>query len=162
MEQNDYFGQLSSQFPIQPIRVLYTKAGTNLAATVVDDPLAIIDHKLYWAPVPSLAEAHFLCGLLNSEALRQRVEQYQSTGQFGARDFDKYVFNQPIPRFSSECALHRGISEAGASAEAVAKEVSMREGEHFTITRRRIRRALADHGIGQRLEELASEVLNGP
>ena len=48
-----------------------------------------------------MEEARYLCGILNSEALRSGVEQYQAQGQWGARHFDKYVFNLPIPRFNA-------------------------------------------------------------
>lgn len=160
LEQYDFFGQLSCQFPIAPARVVYTKAGTNLAAAMVRDETAVIDHKLYWGRVTSVNEAYYLCGLLNSEALRTEIEQFQSQGQWGARDFDKYVFNAPIPRFSDEDALHRELAEAAETAETVANEVPLREGEYFTRTRRRIRDALTHHGIAARLEELATELLD--
>lgn len=162
LEQYDYFGQLSRQFPIASARVVYTKAGTNLAAAVVRDEMAVIDHKLYWGRVTNANEAYYLCGLLNSEALRAEVEQYQSKGQWGARDFDKYVFNAPIPRFSDEDVVHRELAEAAETAEAVANDVPLREGEYFTRTRRRVRDALAEHGISVRLEELVSDLLDRP
>ena len=160
LQQYDYFGQLSCQFPIAPTRVVYTKAGTNLAAAVVQDDTAVIDHKLYWARATSAEEARYLCGLLNSEALRAEIEQYQSQGQWGARDFDKYVFNAPFPRFSDEDALHCELAEAAETAEIVANDVLLRESEYFTRTRKRIRGALAEHGIASRLEELASDLLD--
>ena len=162
LEQYDYFGQLSCQFPIAPARVVYTKAGTNLAAAVVREESAVIDHKLYWARARSLEEARYLCGLLNSETLRAEVEQYQSQGQWGARDFDKYVFNAPIPRFREEDALHRELAETAETAEAVANDVPLRDGEYFTRTRKRIRDALTEHGIAPRLEKLAADLLNSP
>ena len=82
VEQYDYFGQLSAQFPLARVRVVYTKAGKNLVSAVVREPAAVIDHKLYWGAV-GLEEAHYLCGILNSEAVRKQVEQYQSQGQWG-------------------------------------------------------------------------------
>ena len=109
-----------------------------------------------------MEEARYLCGLLNSETLRAEIEQYQSQGQWGARDFDKYVFNAPIPRFREEDALHRGLAEAANTAEAVANDVPLRDGEYFTRTRKRIRDALTEHGIAPRLEELAADLLNSP
>ena len=161
LEQYDYFGQLSAQFPVAPIRVAYTKAGTNLAAAVVQDEGAIIDHKLYWAATVSSEEASYLCGVLNSEALRAGVERYQSQGQWGARDFDKYVFNLPIPRFDEDDELHRALADAAKSAERVAKVVPDREREYFTRTRKRVRSALARDGIATHLEELVTELLHG-
>ena len=70
LEQCDYYGKLSRQFPIAPTRVVYTKAGTNLAAAILRDETAVIDHKLYWAATESIEEARYLCGVLNSETLR--------------------------------------------------------------------------------------------
>ena len=159
LEQYNYFGQLSSQFPIAPVRVVYTKAGTNLAAEVVRDRNAVVDHKLYWAQVRSLEEGRFLCAILNSEVLRVAVEPYQAQGQWGARDFDKYVFNLPIPRFDKDDALHRGIANAARTAERVAGDVRVTESEYFVRTRKRIRAALAEHGIAVRLEELVGDLV---
>ena len=161
LEQYDYFGQLSAQFPIAPIRVVYTKAGTNLAAAIVRDRRVLVDHKLYWAQVRNLEEGRFLCGILNSEALRAAVEPYQAQGQWGARDFDKYVFNLPIPRFDRDDTLHRGIANAARTAERVAGDVRVTESEYFVTTRKRIRAVLAEHGIAARMEELVVELING-
>ena len=161
LEQCDYYGKLSRQFPIAPTRIVYTKAGTNLAAAIVRDQAAVIDHKLYWAATENVEEARYLCGVLNSETLRAGVKRYQSQGQWGARDFDKYVFNLPIPRFDAGDALHRRLAAAAGTAEEVAGLVPEKEGEHFTRTRRRVRAALAEHGVAARLESLAAELLKG-
>ena len=160
-EQCDYYGKLSCQFPIAPIRVVYTKAGTNLAAATVRDETAVIDHKLYWAAAESVAEARYLCGVLNSEVLRARVAPYQSRGQWGARDFDKYVFNLPIPRFDEGFAPHRRIAEAARTAEDAADAVALEEGMYFTRARGRIRAALAEHGVAAELERLVTALLDG-
>ena len=160
-EQCDYYGKLSCQFPVAPIRVVYTKSGTNLAAAIVRDEKTVIDHKLYWAKAESVAEAHYLCGILNSEVLRAGVARYQSRGQWGARDFDKYVFNLPIPRFDDGFALHRRMAKAARTAEDVARAVALEEGAHFTRARRRIRIALAEHGVAAELERLAAALLAG-
>ena len=161
LEQWDYYGKLSCQFPTAPIRVVYTKAGTNLAACAIQGSTAIIDHKLYWAAFESLEEARYLCGILNSEALRSGVEQFQAQGQWGARDFDKYVFNLPIPRFDAGNSLHCGIAQAAETAEEIANAVEVKEAEHFTRARARVRSALAEHGVAAQLERLVGEVLGG-
>ena len=161
LEQCDYYGKLSCQFPVKPIRVVYTKAGTNLAAAVVRDGTAVVDHMLYWAAVGSVEEARYLCGILNSEALRSRVEQYQAQGQWGARHFDKYVFNLPIPRFDSKNLLHGGLAVLAGKAEEVARGVRETEREYFTRTRKRVRAALKTDGVAALLEELTIELLGG-
>ena len=58
LEQCDYYGKLSCQFPVAPVRVVYTKSGTNLVAAMVRDRMTVIDHKLYWAAAASVEEAH--------------------------------------------------------------------------------------------------------
>ena len=159
IERLDYHGELSCQFPIAPIRVVYTASGTYIAAAVIRDDRAVVESKLYWAAAANADEAHYLCGVLNSEVLRASVAPYQSQGQWGARDFHKYVFNTPIPRFDAADPLHVRIAQNAAVAEEVASWTPPREGEHFTRTRRRIRGALAEHGVGRELEALAAELL---
>ena len=119
-EHLDYHRELSAQFPLAPIRIVYTASGTNLAAAIMQIEEAIIEHKLYWAATATLREVHYLCGLPNSEALRVRVSEFQSQGQWGARDFDKYVFNLPISRFDEEIELHRNVAAASEVASCYA------------------------------------------
>jgi len=159
-EQVNYLNKVTAQFPLPPIRVLYSKAGTQPAATILRDREAIIDHKLYWAPTGE-AEAYYLCAILNSETARQRVGHLQSRGQWGARDFDKLMFGLPIPSFEAANGLHTQLSAAGRDAEALAAHAQLREGIHFVTARREIRKALAEDGIGGRIERLV-EALLGP
>ena len=161
IEQCDFYGKLSRQFPVAPIRVVYAASGTIPAACNVLDPAAVVEHALYWSEVESVEEARYLCGILNSEALRSRVQQYQTQGQWGARRFDKYVFNAPIPRFNAANVLHRDLAAAAQAAEQVADCISEREGEYFTTTRKRVREALRANGIASRLEDLAIQLLGG-
>ncbi len=157
-DQHDYYGQLSAQFPLPSVRVVYTKAGRNLVAAVVRDGSAVVDHTLYWGGAGE-EEAYYLCALLNSECVRMQVEQYQAQGQWGARHFDKYVFNLPIPVFDQEVALHGRLAAAGRVAEEVAAGVEVPPGEHFQRARRVLRASLVGHGIAGRTEELVAELL---
>jgi len=156
----DYHGELSCQFPVAPIRVVYSASGTNPTACVVREPTPIIESKLYWGALSTFGEALYLCCVLNSKTLRDRVAQYQSQGQWGARDFHKYVFNLPIPRFEEDDPLHQRVALAAGRAEAVANGVFLTEGEYFTRSRKRIRDALAEHGIAARMEALVAELLD--
>lgn len=158
-EQFDYIGQLSAQFPIAPLRVVYAKAGSQPAACIIRDERAVIDHKLYWAKPGSEHEAQYLCALLNSETARARAEQYQSRGQFGARDFDKVIWNLPIPTFNPKNKLHLALAKAGATAEAAAKLVELVEGEKFQRARKRVRDALIVNGVAGEIEKLVEKLL---
>jgi hypothetical protein len=152
---------LSNQFPVSPLRVVYAASGTHPAAIVLRNERAIVEHKLYWSRPGSESEAHYLTTIINSETSRASIERYQSRGQFGARDFDKVLFNLPIPLFDAADPLHRDLAEAGAHAEAVAAQVELVQGEKFQRARKRVRDALAEEGIGGEIEKLVEKLLDG-
>ena len=106
LEQLDYYGQLSSQFPTPELRVVYAKAGILPAAACLKDSRGVVENKLYWAAPNSRQEAYYLVAILNSETARASVEHLQSRGQWGARDFDKVMLSLPIPPFDPRNALH--------------------------------------------------------
>src|SRR3984893_16487175 len=120
----NYHNESGAQFPLTPLRVGYTKAGTNAAACVIRDTMQVIDHMLYWAAVQDEQEASFLAALFNSETTRLRVASLQSRGQWGARHFDKVMFNLPIPRFDANNPLHNDIAKTAREAEALAASVA--------------------------------------
>ena len=82
------------------------------AAVIVDNPAAVIEHKLYWAAADSLDEARYLVAVLNSGTLRRFVQTLQGRGEHNPRDFDKYVWQAPIPLHNSADPLHRALSLA--------------------------------------------------
>lgn len=161
VDQFNYISQLSAQFPIAPLRVVYSKAGAQPAACIIRDDRAVIDHMLYWAATGSDSEAAFLCAILNSETARSRAAHFQARGQFGARHFDKVMFNLPIPRFDASDDLHRQLAAEGARAEAVVALVEIPEGERFVAARKRVRRALIDESVAGDIEKLVEKLL-GP
>ena len=105
-ERWDYHRELSAQFPMPSVRVVYAKSGTLPAAAIVEDLSAVLDHVLYWAATGK-REAQYLTAILNSEAARSRVAAMQPRGQWGARHFDKLMFELPIPLFNVNDPLHR-------------------------------------------------------
>lgn len=159
-EQLDYYGKLSSQFPINPLRVVFAKAGVQPAAAVVEDDHAVIDHKLYWAAVPNGVEARYLAAILNSETARKRVEKMQSEGQFGARDFDKVMFSLPIPRFRRDDPLHRHLAEVAHQAERIAADVPIDDGLAFQAARRAVRQRLQKSGVTDTIDRLVVDLFD--
>jgi len=159
VEQMDYYGQLSAQLPGAPVRVVYAASGTLPAVAVLRDRAAICEHKLYWTAAHGPGEAHYLTAVLNSETARSRVEHLQSRGQWGPRDFDKVMFDLPIPRFDPGNDLHRALAAAARGAEEVAAGVPLSEGMHFVRARGLIRKALAEDGISGRMERLVERLL---
>ncbi|MCJ2130911.1 N-6 DNA methylase [Methylobacterium sp. E-045] len=160
-QQVDHYGKLSSQIPVAHQRVVFAKAGKWPAACIVRDRRGIIDHKLYWADVPSDDEARFLVAILNSEAVRSRIAHLQSRGEQGARDFDKLMFTLPIPRFDPREAVHARLAAEGAVAEAVAASVTLPAEAAFQKARALVREALREEGVSSRIDALV-ETLLGP
>ncbi len=159
-ERLDYHAGLAVQFPIPAIRVVFAASGTLPAAALLKDRRAVVEHKLYWASVRTLAEGRYLCAVLNSETARSRIEHQQSRGQWGARDFDKLMLGLPIPAFDRGEALHNDLAALAERAERVAA-VALKEGEHFVTARRRIREALTADGVAAEVDRLVGQLL-GP
>jgi len=159
LEQFDYYGKLTAQLPPPPLRVVYAASGTWPAAAILRAREALADTKIYWAPAGSMDEARYLVAVLNSETARRRVASLQSRGQWGARDFHKLMLDLPIPRFDPRDPLHKRLAKAGARAESVAASVRLRDGEHFTRARRRIRDALAADGVAAEIDRLVVALL---
>ncbi len=156
----DYMDGLSTQMPPAPIRVVYAKSGQMLAAAIIEDNQAIIDHKLYWAPFRRHSEALYVAALLNSDVVRSRIDAMQSRGKWGVRDIDKLVFDLPIPSFDPLDPLHREVMQAALEAERIADEVLLPKNVNFISARRMVRRAIAESGVAQCLDELVAHLLD--
>lgn len=160
-ERIDYVHGLSSQLPIAPWRVVYTASGTTLAAAVVQDDRAVVEHKLYWAAVETQDEARYLEAVLNAPSLNERVKPFQSMGAFGPRDFDKYMWQAPIPVFDPAQGAHRHVIDLAEQCERVAAAVEVGPRASFQSLRRAVRRALGDHGLLTALDEALTAILPG-
>jgi SAM-dependent methyltransferase len=159
VEQIDYFGKLNSQFPIAPIRVVYTASGSKLAAAVLEDHGGVIEHKLYWGAVETLEEARYLTAILNAPVLGRIVAHYQGRGAFGPRDFDKYVWYPPIPLYDPHASVHRALASLGARGEEIAAAVDIPKGMGFQGARALIRAALATSGLFSEIDKQVVQIL---
>lgn len=160
IQQFDYYGKLSAQFPIRPLRIVYAASGTLPAACILYNSNAVIEHKLYSTSVTVRNEAFYLAALLNSEISRRRVAALQSRGQWGARDFDKVIFTLPISRFDATLGLHKDLAAAAAEAERIAAAFELPETVKFQRARKLIRDALTESGIAPQIDELVARLLD--
>lgn len=158
MEQINFQGKLSRQLGATAHRVVYSKAGTKLAAARISSPQSVIDHKLYWMPARNIEEAQYLTAVLNAPVTTETVAEYQSRGLFGARDFDTYVWRLPIPTFNKDDNLHLEIVELAYQAEGVAAGLDL-EGLGFQKARKVVRDALAKAGLHSRLNDAVGSLL---
>ena len=156
----NYHNGLTNQFPTPVVRVLFAASGTVPAACIVTEIETVIEHGLYWARAVSLAEARYLTAILNSETARERVEKYQARGQWGARHFDKVIFNLPIPVYEHKRKVHRDLAAAAERAETVAAAVALPEGVKFQRARSIIRAALVKDGVAGEIDALVAGLLD--
>jgi hypothetical protein len=161
LEQLNYFGKLGSQFPISKLRVVYSKAGKNPTACIIENIEIVIDHKLYWFAPTTRLEAEFLLAILNSETARKKIEGLQSKGQWGASDFDKVIFTLPIPIFDPKSKLHLSLSAAALESEKLAAQVKLPDGVKFQRARKLVRDTLSASGISKKIDELVVRLLDG-
>jgi hypothetical protein len=160
IERWNYHNELGAQFPVSSLRVIFSKAGTQPAATVLRGKEFLIENTLYWYAPASEDEAYYLAAILNSETTRARIAKLQARGQWGARHFDKVMFTLPIPRFDAKVLLHRQLAEAARKAEAVAAAATLPENVKFQRARKLIRDALTESKIAPRIDALVVHLLD--
>lgn len=158
-ERIDYHQQLSAQLPVAAVRVVYTASGNTLAAAIVRDDRAIIEHKLYWAPTLIESEAHYLTAILNSAPVLTEVKPLQAIGLFGPRDFDKNVFAVPFPTYDNENTAHIELAELGKKAEQAAATVDVSGATTFQAARKLVREHLAATGLEEQIVAVVTELL---
>ncbi|MBG6107409.1 N-6 DNA methylase [Frigoribacterium sp. CG_9.8] len=153
LEQVDWQGKLHRQFPAPPIRVLYSSSGNRIAATICSDTSAIVDNTLYWLPVSSRAEGHFLCAILNSGVVAERIGKLQSRGLFGARHIHMIPWRLPIPRYDPDHETHALLASLGDEATKLAASVDLTATTRFTEGRAAVRKALSASGTALSIDE---------
>jgi SAM-dependent methyltransferase len=158
-ERLDYRRGITQQFPIAEHRVVYGASGAYLAAAYVADPSAIVEHKLYWAPTASRNEARYLTAILNSSVLTMAVRPMQARGEHNPRDFDKYVFQLPIPRYDPNDAAHARLVILAEHAEQVAAAVTLPE-VRFERQRKNIRDTLDRDGTAADIDSIVKALLD--
>jgi hypothetical protein len=159
LERIDHFHALSGQFPPRPLRIAYAASGTLFAAALLRDGAGVCEHKLYWFAPRSEGEAYYLLALLNADVLRQRIVGMQSQGWQDPRDFDKLVFEQPIPPFDRREPLHIALADAARRAEALAATVPMQQSVDFRRNRTAIREGLTASGIAAEIDSRVVQLL---
>jgi len=158
-ERLDYRRGVTQQFPIAQHRVVYNASGAYLAAAIVEDSSAIIEHKLYWAPAISLDEARYLTAILNSNALTMAVRPMQARGEHNPRDFDKYVFHLPIPRYDPADAAHARLASLAEHATYVAAAIALPD-VRFERQRKHVREALEHDGVAEDIDALVKALID--
>ncbi len=134
--------------------VVYNRSGSNISAVVVNSgelspvngarPSAFVaDFTTYWSRAESVAEAHFLCALLNAPCVDASIKAYQTRGIYvGPRDITRLPFEVcPIPPFDAANADHQALAALSLQAHEQVKALSLREGG-VVAARKQVRTAI--------------------
>ena len=158
VDQLDYRQKLSRQFRPSGIRVAYAKSGMYMAAAILTDESAVVDHKLYWGTAQSIAEARYLTAVLNATVLTMAVRPLQARGEHNPRDFDKYIWRLPIPQYDPGDSAHRWLVTLAEHAENIAGRVALRP-VRFEARRRSVRQTLAEDGVAADIDAIVKTLL---
>jgi hypothetical protein len=159
MQRLNYQRAVTQQFPIPEYRVAYNASGSYLAAAMVTETSAVIEHKLYWGSAASHAEARYLTAILNSTILTMAVRPMQARGEHNPRDFDKYIFQLPIPQYDPGDSAHARLVALAERAENVAAGRTLPE-VRFELQRKHIREALDRDGVGADINAIVKALLD--
>lgn len=149
---------ITAQLPGSRLRVVYGKAGMHVTAALVEDPAAVIDHKLYWGAVATAAEGHYLCAVLNSPVTTELVRPLMSYGK-DERDIDKAIWRLAIPTYDPADPQHAALAGLGAQAAALVAGLDLDEG-NFVTHRRHVREVLAASELGPQSDIAVTALLD--
>jgi hypothetical protein len=158
-EQINYQSKLVKQFPLASQRVVYTASGQHIAACRLEDPSAVVEKALYWAPVRSVAEGRYLCAVLNSQSLIDAVIPFQARGQHNPRHFDTRVFALPFPEFDPTSETQSKLVQLAERAERIVGALNLAGASRFQDARRIAREALREDGVAQLIDLAVEELI---
>lgn len=131
---------------------------------VVEAQDLVIDQTLYWKTVPTLSEARFFVGMLNSNALTQAILPFNPKGDFGERHIHALPYRL-MPQFSADNEDHIRISELVAEIEVATMALVSGDAylndpaKQLPVRRRRVREKLASHPAIIELDTISALLL---
>jgi hypothetical protein len=157
-EQLDFQSKLSTQLPIQKLRVVYNTSGMHVCCNKWRDDEAILNSDLYWAPMQSEREADFISAILNAPMRTELARPFMSYGK-DERHIHKHVWELPVPKFDPNEETHVRIADIGRQLENIVATFPIDESVHFSATRRHIRDFVMETAEGQEINDLVTEMI---
>ncbi|MBQ1046083.1 N-6 DNA methylase [Micromonospora sp. C32] len=158
-EQLDFRHKLTAQFPAPPLRLVYSASGMHVAAAIVEDPTAVVEHGLYYCAIDTRTEGYYLSAILNSPALTSLARPLMSYGK-DERHIDKHLWKLPIPEFDPGNETHQRLAELGQQHSETVAGLHITDGTNFVALRRQVRAELARHPATPQIEAVVMEMLS--
>ncbi|GAA0405177.1 Eco57I restriction-modification methylase domain-containing protein [Paenibacillus motobuensis] len=109
------------EYTFAPYKVAWSEISGSFEACVLsrisspyweEQRMVIPDHKLYFVPVYSETEAHYLCALLNAPQIEEFVLGYVETTQIGTH-VTEYL---KLPKFNESNDIHQELAQLSLNA----------------------------------------------
>jgi len=106
----NYGNKLLSQFDKQATAymVMYNTSGKSIRSAVIHKDKTIVESTAYYYNTNSKGDAHFICGVLNSEYLYNILVKL---GILSERHIHKKPFEIQIPKYNAGNPIHKKISD---------------------------------------------------
>lgn len=126
IDRLNYRNLLTAQNPRIRYLLIYNAHGTNLASTVIKKKRLssisvlralikpsgfIVNDSIYAYETNDELEAHYLCAVLNSGLINEKIKPLQPRGLFGERTIHRRPFMFPIPKFDNKDNVHLKLAE---------------------------------------------------
>jgi hypothetical protein len=95
-------------YTFSPHKVAWREIAGRFQAAYVGPEVIVCDHKLYFVPCDSAAEAHYLTNVLNAPTVAGAISAYAAQLSLGA----SVVEYLAIPRYDAADERHRTVAEA--------------------------------------------------
>ncbi|MEM0011308.1 MAG: hypothetical protein QXT84_06415 [Candidatus Bathyarchaeia archaeon] len=179
LDRLNYNGLLSVQDPNKRYIVLYNASGTNLVSRIIDKKYLpafqvpvdkqpdsrvvelaprgfIAESTTYFYETDDEMEAHYLCAILNSNVVNDKIKPLQPRGLFGERHIHRRPFMLPIPKFNGNEESHIKLAELSKACHA--KVASLKFTRKGTAGLREGARKAVEEEIDE-IDELVSQLL---
>ena len=141
----DYNKTLTNQHPKAKQIVVYNTSGTNLTAALLlaQKRHCIIDAKTYYYYPKSIEEGDYLCSILNSDIVNERIKAYQPEGLYGARDIHRRPFEVcPIPEYDDSNSDHKRLAVLGCECRNTMEQTASKMMGRLGLVRLAVRKIL--------------------
>ena len=156
-------GRRHLQYP-RPGQSSQASSGIHLAAARVPSPditgrPPVIDHTLYWSEVGDVAEACFLCAILNCPRTAALLRPLMAHGK-DPPHVDKQIWRLAIPEYDPGDPVHRRLAQLGAALEREASALDLDERRHFVRLRRAVRNSITNGPMAAEIAATVDDLLS--
>ena len=126
--ESPFYSQYNiAKYTFERFKVVWKRMASDLVASVISQTKTPLGWKTIIPtdttaifPTENVAEAHYLCAILNSNAIRKFIKSFSSAGRgFGA---PSVMENVGIPKFNPENKLHQKLADVSEKCHQLKSE----------------------------------------